>query len=83
MVKLLLGMRNSRTLNPKLCCQILRIPACAAGLLPDCSIAAHTIIVPTQYGYDYGAEAFGMVGVVSPGCAALFDAYMSLCSASE
>ncbi len=53
------------------------IAACIAGLLPDCSVPAHTVILPTQYGNDYGAKAFGMVGV-SPGCAAFISCVFSL-----
>jgi len=52
------------------------IAACEAGLLPDRRVAAHTVILPTQYGNAYGAKAFGMVGV-SPGCAALISCFFS------
>ena len=44
--------------------------------MPDRSVAAHTVILPSQYGTDYGAKAFGMVGV-SPGCAALISCVSS------
>jgi len=32
-------------------------------LLPDCRVAAHTVIVPTQYSNIQGAKGFDMVGV--------------------